>query len=163
MMTTRSRQSPRIENKRRFVKINNNNKKKTPARLGEWYDGIFTSNKKQKVNNTDIRHLFDTESGFTPTIESFKVCIMYVNKLWTKCILYIGRLKSSRNIKTKWGYHRKSVIHSSGYVKVLKPRAYLKSIKKIEKRSTLIIHFVLVELTTAQYSANFWKSIITAH
>ena len=55
--------------------------KKIPARLGERYDGIFTCNKKQKVNNTDIPHLFDTESGFTPTIESFKVCIMYVNKL----------------------------------------------------------------------------------
>ena len=41
--------------------------------------GIFTSNKKKKVNNTDIPHLFDTESGFTPTIESFKVCIMYTS------------------------------------------------------------------------------------
>ena len=49
---------------------------------------------------TDIPRLFDTEA-FTRTIESFKVCIMYVNTLWTKCILYTGRLKSSRNIKTK--------------------------------------------------------------
>ena len=86
MMTSRSRQSPRIENKRRFVK----KKKKIPARLGEWYDAIFTGNKKQKVNDTEIPHLFDTEA-FTPTIESFKVCIMYVNKLWAKCILYTGR------------------------------------------------------------------------
>ena len=53
-------------------------KKKILARLDERYDGIFTSNEKQKVNNTDIPHLFDTEA-FTPTIESFKVCIMYVN------------------------------------------------------------------------------------